>query len=172
MRDQFKGVRSAGSEQSTSQIGDRVFTYRSPILEVYLNTASADEHRNALVAPPWSTIPWHLLALMDAAVARGLAALSESEARQRNLPWLDLVRAPAQRAALRALIAEFAASGYRPAALEGLVSAEAAPARWQPLARVVDAHDHLLVTNGPYQLRRFSPEVYTVDIIREFTYPV
>jgi hypothetical protein len=172
MREQFKGIRITGAEQSTIAIGDRVFTYRSPIVEVYLNTALADEHRNALVAPPWSTIPWHLLALMDAAVARGLAAFSESEARQRNLPWLDLVRAPAQRAALRALIAEFAASGYRPAALEGLVSAEAATARWQALARFVDAHDHLLVTNGPYQLRRFSPEVYTFDIIREFTYPV
>ena len=45
-------------------------------------------------------------------------------------------------------------------------------ARWQALDRFVDAHDHLLVTNGPYQLRRFSPEVYTFDIIREFTYPV
>src|SRR5260370_10954635 len=109
---------------------------------------------------------------MDAAVARGLAAFSESEARKRTLPWLDLVRAPAQRVALRALIAEFAASGYRPSALEGLVSAEAAAARWQALDRFVDAHDHLLVTNGPYQLRRFSPEVYTFDIIREFTYPV
>jgi len=172
MREQFKGVRITGAEESTIAIGDRVFTYRSPIVEVYLDTASADEHRNALVAPPWSTIPWHLLALMDAAVARGLAAFSESEARQHHLPWLDLVRAPAQRAALRALIAEFAASGYRPAALEGLVSAQAATARWQALDRFVDAHDHLLVTNGPYQLRRFSPEAYTFDIIREFTYPV
>jgi hypothetical protein len=172
MREQFKGVRITGAEESTITIGDRVFTYHSPIVEVYLNTASADEHRNALVAPPWSTIPWHLLALMDAAAARGLVAFSESEARQRNLPWLDLVRAPAQRAALRDLITEFSATGYRPAALEGLVSAEAAMARWQALDRFVDAHDHLLVTNGPYQLRRFSPEVYTFDVIREFSYPV
>ena len=172
MREQFKGVRITGAEESTIAIGDRVFTYRSPIVEVYLNTASADEHRNALIAPPWSAIPWHLLALMDAAVARGLVAFSESEARQHNLPWLDLVRDPAQRAALRDLITEFSATGYRPAALEGLVSAEAATARWQALDRFVDAHEHLLVTNGPYQLRRFSPEVYTLDIVREFTYPV
>jgi hypothetical protein len=172
MREQLKGVRITGAEESTIAIGDRVFTYRSPIVEVYLDSASTDEHRNALVAPPWSAIPWHLLALMDAAVARGLVAFSESEARQHNLPWLDLVRDPAQRAALRDLITEFAATGYRPAALEGLVSAEAATARWQALDRFVDAHDHLLVTNGPYQLRRFSPEVYTFDIIREFTYPV
>jgi hypothetical protein len=28
------------------------------------------------------------------------------------------------------------------------------------------------VTNGPYRLRSFSPDVYTFDVIREFTYPV
>jgi hypothetical protein len=28
------------------------------------------------------------------------------------------------------------------------------------------------LTNGPYQLRRFSPEVYTFDVVREFSYPV
>ena len=28
------------------------------------------------------------------------------------------------------------------------------------------------MTNGPYRLRSFSPEVYTFDVIREFTYPV
>ncbi len=28
------------------------------------------------------------------------------------------------------------------------------------------------MTNGPYRLRSFSPDVYTFDVIREFTYPV
>jgi hypothetical protein len=172
MRQQLKGVRITGAEESKLVIGDRIFSYRSPVVEVYLDTASADEPRNALIAPPWSAIPWHLLALMDAAVARGLSAFSQGEAERRNLPWLDLVRDPAQRAQLRALIVEFAATGYRPPALEGLVSAEAAAARWQALGRFADAHDHLLVTNGPYQLRRFSREVYTFDVVREFSYPV
>src|SRR5262249_54986498 len=151
---------------------DQVFSHRSPVVEVYLDAASADESHNALIAPPWSAIPWHLLALMDAAVSRGLSAFSEGEARRRNLPWLDLVRDPTQHTQLRVLIAEFAATGYRPAALEGLVSAEAATARWQALARFADARDHLLVTNGPYQLRRYSPEVYTFEVVREFSYPV
>ena len=35
---------------------------------------------NALVAPPWSSVPWHVLALMEAAVERGIAAFSQSEA--------------------------------------------------------------------------------------------
>jgi hypothetical protein len=172
MREQLKGVRVTGVEESKLVIGDRVFAYRSPIVEVYLDSASTDEHRNPLIAPPWGAVPWHLLALMDAAVARGLAAFSEGEARRRSLPWLDLVRDRDQFTALRALITEFAASGHRPPALGDLVSPAEATARWQALGRFADAHGHLLVTNGPYQLRRFSPKVYTFDVVREFSYPV
>jgi hypothetical protein len=172
MREHLKGVRIVGVEESKLPIADLVFTYRSPVVEVYLDARSGDEHQNALIAPPWSSAPWHLLALMDAAVERGLAAFSQGEARRRNLPWLDLVRDPAQRAKLRALIKEFAVAGYRPAALENLVDAPAATARWQALDQFVEANSHLLVTNGPYRLRRYAPDVYTFDVIREFTYPI
>ena len=37
-------------------------------------------------------MPWHVLALMEAAVERGFAAFSQTEAARRGLPWLDLVR--------------------------------------------------------------------------------
>ena len=47
---------------------------------------------NAVVAPPWSTLPWHVLALMEEAVTRGWAAFSQAEATRRGVPWLDLVR--------------------------------------------------------------------------------
>ena len=76
---------------------------------------------------PWSSVPWHVLALMEAAVEREIAAFSQSEAKRRNLPWLDLARDPAQRDKLRALIKEFAAA-TDPTALESLVSAQAATA--------------------------------------------
>jgi len=171
-REQLKGVRIVSVEETKLPIADLVFTYRSPIVEVYLDAVSADEHHNALVAPPWSSVPWHLLALMEAAVERGLAAFSQGEARRRNVPWLDLVRDPQQRSQLHALIKEFAAAGYRPASLETLVSPQAATARWQALDRFVEANNHLLVTNGPYRLRHFSPDVYTFDVIRDFSYPI
>jgi hypothetical protein len=172
LRAHLKGVRVTGAEETKITLGDQVFTYRFPIVEVYLDAVPADAEQQALIAPPWSAIPWHLLALMEAAVERGMAAFSQGEARRRNLPWLDLVRDRAQLAGLRELIREFAAAGYRPPALESLVSAEAATARWQALDRFVEARGHLLVTNGPYQLRSFKPDVYTFDVVREFTYPI
>src|SRR5262249_14725914 len=142
MREQLKGVRVVRVEETKLPIADLVFTYRSPIVEVFLDAIAGDDDWNAPIAPPWSSVPWHVLALMEAAVERGIAAFSQSEATRRNLPWLDLVRDSTQRDKLRALIKEFAAAGYRPAALESLGSAQTAIARWQALEQFVQAHRH------------------------------
>jgi hypothetical protein len=172
MRERLKGVRIVRVEETVLPIADLKFHYRWPIIEVYLDEASMDEQENALIAPPWSSVPWHVLALMEEAVVRGIAAFSQSEADRRRVPWLDLVRDPAQLAKLRALVTEFVESGYRPAALQDLVTAEAAKVRWQALDKFVETHGHMLVTNGPYRLRSYSPEVTIFDVIREFTYPI
>ena len=67
----------------------------TPVLEVYLRDAPGDETQLAALAPPWSTVPWHLMVLMEEAVTRGYAAFSQEEAARRRIPWLDLVRDPA-----------------------------------------------------------------------------
>jgi hypothetical protein len=172
LRERFKAVRVARVEETKLPIADLVFEYRWPVVEVFLDSISSDEQENALIAPPWSAVPWHVLALMEAAVERGIAAFSQTEAARLNRPWLDLVRDGAQRDALRALIREFVQSGYRPAAIEALVTADQAKARWAALDRFAEANGHLLVTNGPYKLRSFTPAVVTFDVIREFTYPM
>jgi hypothetical protein len=172
MRVSLRGMRVVRVEENVLRLADLVFTYRSPIVEVYLDAAPAAEHENAVLAPPWSSVPWHVLALMEAAVERGIAVFSASEAKRRNLPWLDLARDPEQFAKLRALIKEFAATGYRPAALGDLVTAEAAKARWQSLDQFAEANGHLLVTNGPYRLASASPEGILLNVVREFTYPI
>ena len=42
--------------------------------------ARCDPEQDAVIAPPWSTLPWHLLVLMEEAVERGWAAFSQEEA--------------------------------------------------------------------------------------------
>jgi hypothetical protein len=172
IRERLRGVRIVRIEESTIPIADLTFTYRSPIVEVYLDNLTLDDQENGLIAPPWSSMPWHVLALMEAAVERGIAAFSESEAKRRGLPWLDLVRDPGQMTKLRALIKEFAQIGYRPAALEMLVGPEDAKARWDLLDKFVEASGHLLVTNGPYRLAKWSPDAFVFNVVREFTYPI
>jgi hypothetical protein len=172
LRQQLKGLRVERIEHTKLPIADLVFEYHWPIVEVFLDSASSSEQVNALIAPPWSAVPWHVLALMEAAVERGIAAFSRTEAERRGAPWLDLVRDPAQRDKLRALVREFAETGYRPVALAELVSTEAATARWRALDAFAEASGHLLVTNGPYRLKSFARDVVTLDVIREFTYPI
>jgi hypothetical protein len=172
LRDRLAGVRVVRVDQRALQIADLTFTYRNPVVEVYLSGSSAGAEEDGLVAPPWSTVPWHVLALMEAAVERKLAAFSQAEAVRRGVPWLDLVRDGAQLAALGGLIKEFVQAGYRPAELERFVSADAATARWQALAKFLEDSGHLLVTNGPYRLVRWSPEATVLGVVRDFTYPV
>jgi hypothetical protein len=172
MRERLRGVKLVRVEETARSVADQTFTYRSPIIEVYVDNLTFDDQENALIAPPWSSVPWQVLALMEAAVERGIAAFSRGEAERRNLPWLDLVRDPAQLKTFRALIKEFAQTGYRPAALELLVGPETARARWQLLDQFVEANGHLLVTNGPYRLKAWSPDAFVFEVVREFTYPV
>jgi hypothetical protein len=172
IRERLRGVKIIRVEETRRPVADLTFTYRSPIIEVYLDNLTFDEQENALIAPPWSSVPWHVLALMEAAVERGIAAFSRGEAERRGLPWLDLVRDPAQLKTFGALIKEFAQTGYRPAALELLVGPETAKARWQLLDKFIEANGHLLVTNGPYRLKAWSPDVFVFEVVRDFTYPV
>ena len=145
---------------------------QTPVVEVYVNYASPDSLQVAALAPPWSAVPWHLLALMEEAVKRGFAAFSEEEAERREVGWLDLARDPALQQKLIELVEAFEREGYRPAALEGLVSAETARSRWRALGKFVDRDGHFLVTNGPYRLKEWSKESFVFEVIRELTYPL
>ena len=173
LQERLVGLKVVRVERSTHDIAEGLkVIQKTPVLEVYLRNAPGDDRQLAALAPPWSTVPWHLLALMEVAVERGIAAFSESEAKRRGLPWLDLVRDPAQLAKLRMLIKEFAHSGYRPAALEMLVGPEDAKARWGLLDKFVEARDHLLVTNGPYRLKEWKPDSVVLEAVRDVTYPL
>jgi hypothetical protein len=144
----------------------------TPVLEVYLRDTPGDEHQVAALAPPWSAVPWHLLALMEEAVERGYAAFSQERARRAQIGWLDLVRDPSLQADLLDLLAEFERDGWRPEALRDLVSAEEARARWRALRRFGETNGHFLVTNGPYRLKSWAPDSVVLQAVREATYPL
>ncbi len=172
MRARLKGVQVVRIEESTFNIADVVVTTRIPIVDVYLEGGPSANPMGMMLAPPWSSVPWHALALMEAAVERGIGAFSEGEAGRKRIPWLDLVRDPEQRAKMLALAGEFARTGYRPRTLETLVSREAATARWRALEKFAATTGHLLVTNGGYRLARWSPEAYVFEVVRDPGYPV
>jgi len=132
----------------------------------------SDPDGAAAFAPPWSTVPWTVLVLMNEAAKRGWAAFSRGEAERQGVSWLDLVRDARLEPRLAGLVAEFARTGYRPPALEGLVSAEQARARWAALDRFYRDNHHFLVTNGPYLLKSWSPGGATLTAFRDLRYPL
>ncbi len=154
------------------RVGDVNFVREIFTVETYLALPPDEGDANASVAPPWSTLPWHLIVLMEEAVERGWAAFSRAEAERRGVAWIDLVRAKDTIGKMSALAAEFAREGYRPQALQGLVSAEEASKRWQALVAFHAASGHLLITNGPYKLKAWTESTTTLEAFRDLTYPL
>jgi len=174
MRERLVGVRFVGSDTTSKsfRIADVNVVRELFIVDVYTNARPEDAEQDAAIAPPWSTVPWHLLVLMEEAVSRGWAAFSEAEARRRGVSWLDLVRSRESSGRLAELVATFEREGYRPESLRSLVSADEARQRWAALAAFYRARGHFLVTNGPYQLKQWSADGVALDVFRDLSYPL
>ncbi len=174
LRRHLLGVRVAGVDAASKsfRVGDVDFVREIFTVEVYLDVAPEAPEWSATIAPPWSTLPWTLLVLMEEAVERGWAAFTAGEARRRGVEWLDLVRSKEVGARLAALAAEFERDGYRPEALRAQVSQEEARKRWGALVAFHKGSGHLLVTNGPYKLKAWSGESVTLEAFRDLTYPL
>jgi hypothetical protein len=153
------------------EYGDGLVHYRVPVIDVYLAARATDPWQAVAAAPPWSTLPWTVVALMEEASARGIAALSSAEAARRGLPWLDLARDKETGERLAALVDAFAREGYRPAGLETLLSVDAARARWQALAAFHAQNGHFLDTNGPYRLGTWTADGVVLPVFRDASYP-
>ena len=174
MRRHLVALRVVGTDAGSKsfRVADVNFVRELFIIEVYAAVAPEDPEQDAAVLPPWSTLPWHVLVLMEEAVSRGFAAFSQAEAQRRGVEWLDLVRSEQTNAKLAALVETFARDGYRPESLQSLVSADEARKRWAALAAFHKTYGHLLVTNGPYRLKRWSGESVTLEAFRDLSYPL
>lgn len=172
MREQLVGFKVLGVKRKIEPIGGEIEIRKQiPIVEVYANFTASDLPQVAALAPPWSTVPWHVLALMEETVQRGLAAFSEGQAEHLGVKWLDLVRDSSLQVKLQGLIDGFEQAGYRPPALHELVTVEQARARWHALKQFAEVHKHVLVTNGPYRLKQWSNTAAVFQVDRDLAYP-
>jgi hypothetical protein len=174
LRSRLVGFKVVGTDTKSKsfRFGDTNFIRPLFIVDVYAAVPPIDVEQDAIVAPPWSTLPWHLMVLMEEAVKRGWAAFSQAEAKRRGVAWLDLVRNVEMNERLAGLVAKFAAIGYRPEPLRAMVSVDDARKRWAALARFYKEHGHFLVTNGPYKLKGWTPESVSLETFRDLSYPL
>lgn len=173
LREWLAGIRLLKVDTETKTYGEDLnFAYEVPVVEIYLaHPGGSDALGLATIAPPWSAVPWHITALMEEAVRRGLGAFSDGEARRRGVPWLDLAD-PKQHDLLMSLVEELRARAFVPDALRNLVGPGQARQRWTALKEFADKHGHFLVTSGPYRLAKRSPDTVTLDVFRDLTYPL
>jgi hypothetical protein len=167
LRERLVAVRLVKVDTEVKNFGeDLKFTHEVPIVEAYLDGGGPT------LAPPWSTVPWTVGALMEEAVRRGWAAFSAEEAKRRGVPWLDLVRDARLGERLAALAREYEANATVPPGLRGLVTPAEARERWQRLRAFQEARGHLLVTNGPYRLDAWSAAGVVLGVFRDLSYPL
>ena len=160
------------AEREVRDVGEKTYAFQVQVAEVYLNRALTDPLQLASVAPPWSTLPWHVIALMEEVVKRGLAAFSQEEAKRRGVPWLDLVRDQRLKERLAALAEEWSHQGHVPPSLLGLVTPDEARARWARLKEFYAKNRHFLVTNGPYRLHQWGEDGVVLQAFRDPSYPL
>jgi hypothetical protein len=170
LRDRLAAIRVVKVDIEMRDFGDLQVLLDTPVIEVYLRHAAEPAEAPA-IAPPWSPVPWQLLVLMEEAVARGLAAFSEDEARRRGVAWLDLARDRTLVDALGPIAEGFERRAYVPEPLRGLVTVEQARQRWAALRRFRREQGHWLVTSGPYRLQKWSASSAVLAVFRDLSYP-
>jgi hypothetical protein len=171
-RELLAGFRTVRVDTDIKDFGDMKFTFKVPVVELFVKRRLADRQHVASVAPPWSSLPWHLIVLMEETVKRGWAAFSAEEAKRRGVSWLDVVRDQKIKDRMAALVDTFLQQKYVPEELKGFVSPAEAKSRWSALKQFYKRRGHFLVTNGPYELVRWSGDTIVLQAFRDPTYPV
>lgn len=154
-----KSVRLVRVEEEALAFGEDKLTYQVPVVEVRLEGVA--RRHAAAAAPAWSTLPWHLLALLDEGARRGDFKLDE----------VDPVRDAAAVGRLGELARELEERGYVPPALKSHATAQEARSRYRRLREFHAAHGHWLVTNGPYRLERWDGTKAVLAVFRDASYP-
>lgn len=173
LRTHLKGIKFSGVDpkSKTIRFGDLNYAREQMLVDVYLDMP-ANDPKAAAIAPPWSPVPWHVLALMEEAVMRGFAAFSRMEAERLGIEWLDPVRSEPLKQRLLELIERFGLEGFVPEPIVGIITPSEARSRWKALAAFYAEHKHFLVTNGPYRIQDWSDNTATLAVVRDPLYPL
>lgn len=174
IRERLVALKVTGVDKTSKSIrfGDFNLVRELHLIDVYLNISAKDAQYAAAMAPPWSSIPWHVIVLMEEAVNRDWAAFSQAEAARLGVDWLDLARIERTQRRLASLVEEFERAGHRPDVLKELVSVEQAQERWAALKAFYQEYGHFLVSNGPYLLKDWSQGATVLGVFRDVSYPL
>lgn len=140
-------------------------------IEVYVDYWHFDKGEIAAWASMWSVVPWEISAAMEQAVLDGKVSFSRSGATSKNVNWLSLI-VPNDAHMLRDYLEEFRAEKYVPDSIDR-ADWIYADSRYDASIQWINAHNHAVISNGPFYLDSYSPEsrTITVNAFADGTYP-
>ena len=142
-------------------------------IDVYVNYWHFDEDEIADWAAIWSPMPWEISAAMEQSIIDGKASFSRSGATNKNVNWISLI-IPNDAKMIQSYLKEFSEKKYIPKSLESFeTDFNYFNDRYTASSEWVKAHNHAVISNGPFYLSAYSPESRTI-IVNAFddeTYP-
>ena len=133
-------------------------------IEVYLNYWHFDDSEIADWGSVWVSMPWEIMASMESAVIDGKASFSRTDSQSKSIDWFSLIM-PRDAKLISDYLKKFSRTGYIPPALEKFVmSNDYAKSRYESTITWIDKKNHAVISNGPFYLDSYSPEVRTITI--------
>ncbi|WP_448605502.1 hypothetical protein [Thermoflexus hugenholtzii] len=130
-------------------------------IEAYLKLEQVNSGRVVALTPPWSTLPWEILYLLDTVFEEGRLSIGDLDLVNRKT--VDL---------LTEKLKEFRTINAVPVQLRGIVKDTEAKKRWDSLMSWFNNTGNLMVTNGPYKLAKKSESEIVLKAFRDPTYPL
>ena len=133
-------------------------------IDVYVNYWHFDEDEIADWAAIWSPMPWEITAAMEQAVIDGKTSFSRSGATNKNVSWISLI-IPNDAKMIQSYLNEFSEKKYVPKSLESFeTDFNYFDNRYMASSEWVKAHNHAVISNGPFYLSAYSPESRTIIV--------
>jgi peptide/nickel transport system substrate-binding protein len=142
-------------------------------IDVYVNYWHFDDGEIADWAAVWSTVPWEISAAMEQEVLDGKSSFSRSGAANKNVSWISLI-IPNDAQMIKNYLNDFSEKKYIPRSLDSSENNfDYFDNRYNASSDWITAHNHAVISNGPFYLSSYSPEsrTITVNAFDDKTYP-
>ena len=140
--------------------------------ESYIDQWHFDSGELADAATVWPAEPWEITAAQERLVEAGKVAFSSTGAQAKSIDWLSLVN-PSHAQLILSELTKMKSEQYIPPALKGLVTPAQANARYDASMQWIAAHNHAVISDGPFYLDTFNAagQTATLKAFRDSTYP-
>lgn len=139
-------------------------------IEVYIDYWHVDSTFIAAQSDVWPSLPWEVVALMNAAVKDRKLAFSDTKSEEWGVEWLDLTKGGSL-SILEEYLRSLSERNYVPEAIAKFVTPDEASRRWSALRKWYETRGHFYVSNGPFYIEKVDTAALQVVLAAFREYP-